>query len=409
MTAGLLVYRLLKSVDNYEVEILLSLALVAGGYALADALKLSAPIAMVVAGILIGNHGRKFAMSPTTIQHLDLFWELVDGVLNAVLFVILGLEVLVLRFNGMHLLAALIAIPVVISARWLSVGLSVVALSRWQPFDRHTVRILTWGGLARWNFGSAGPIAADACTRGRGAGATSGLDRHIPGRGIFDPRARNDAGPADAPLVAFQSAATARRVNCRRTRGRHLFRVGRCTATKGLMQMPEIQTKTTYLEMFEPPTRQTAISSSDFHVQRIDSPSIDYYRQLYRSVGASHYWVDRLVMPDEQLRSILHDERVDVFVLQVAGQTAGYSELDRRAAGEIELAYFGLLPSFIGRGLGKVLLDWTLRGVVASAKSGVGSYLRPRSSGRLADVPERRVSDLRRENHCAIRARRMRF
>jgi CPA1 family monovalent cation:H+ antiporter len=147
LTVGWLVYRLLKSVDNYQVEILLSLALVAGGYALADALQLSGPLAMVVAGLLIGNHGRKFAMSATTIQHIDLFWELVDGVLNAVLFVMLGLEVLVLKLNGKQLIAGLMMIPIVLAARWLSVGLPLAALSRWYPFERRALRILTWGGL----------------------------------------------------------------------------------------------------------------------------------------------------------------------------------------------------------------------------------------------------------------------
>ena len=98
LVVGLLVYRLLKSVDDYQVEILLSLALVAGGYSLAEALHVSGPIAMVVAGLLIGNHGRSFAMSDRTIANLDLFWGLVDEILNAVLFVLIGLEVLVLTY-----------------------------------------------------------------------------------------------------------------------------------------------------------------------------------------------------------------------------------------------------------------------------------------------------------------------
>src|SRR5208337_4480600 len=92
---GLLAYRMLKSVDNYQVEILLSLALVWGGSSLADALHISGPIAMVVAGLLIGNQGRSFAMSKMTTEHLDLFWELVDEGLNAVLFVAIGMELLV--------------------------------------------------------------------------------------------------------------------------------------------------------------------------------------------------------------------------------------------------------------------------------------------------------------------------
>ena len=143
LAAGYLVYRLLKSVDDYQVEVLLSLALVAGGYALADALHLSGPIAMVVAGLLIGNHGRLFAMSETTCQHLDVFWELIDEVLNAVLFVLLGLEVLAVTFTGRYLVAGLLAVPAVLLARFLSAGL----LRRLAPVERGAVRVLTWGGL----------------------------------------------------------------------------------------------------------------------------------------------------------------------------------------------------------------------------------------------------------------------
>jgi CPA1 family monovalent cation:H+ antiporter len=147
LAAGYLVYRLLKSVDDYRLEVLLSLALVAGGSALADALHLSAPIAMVGAGLLVGNHGRSFAMSPTTVEHLDLFWELVDEVLNAVLFVLLGLEVLAIRFTAGYLAAGLLAVPAVLLARLASVGLAVRLLRPWQAAGRGTVRVLTWGGL----------------------------------------------------------------------------------------------------------------------------------------------------------------------------------------------------------------------------------------------------------------------
>jgi CPA1 family monovalent cation:H+ antiporter len=147
LAIGLVVYRLLKTVDDYEVEILLSLALVAGGYALAHALHLSGPIAMVVAGLLIGNHGRSFAMSPTTTEHLDMFWSLVDEILNAVLFVLIGLEVLVLTFSTVYLAAGLLAVIIVLAARWVSVGLPVWILRRWELFEPSMVPILTWGGL----------------------------------------------------------------------------------------------------------------------------------------------------------------------------------------------------------------------------------------------------------------------
>ena len=147
LAAGWITYRLLKSVDNYQVEALLTLALVMGGYDAASALHLSGPIAIVVAGLLIGNHGRRFAMSASTREHLDTFWELVDEILNALLFSLIGLEVLVLTFTRELLFAGLLAIPAILLARWLSVGLPVRVMSRWKRFLPGTVTILTWGGL----------------------------------------------------------------------------------------------------------------------------------------------------------------------------------------------------------------------------------------------------------------------
>lgn len=147
LALGYLAFRMLKTVDNYSVEILVSLAVAAGGYALALALHLSGPIAMVVAGLLIGNHGRTLAMSPKTCEHLDTFWELVDEILNAVLFVLIGLEVIVLVFTGAYLVAGLLIIPVVLLARWISVALPIGLLRRWQTLHPQAVKILTWGGL----------------------------------------------------------------------------------------------------------------------------------------------------------------------------------------------------------------------------------------------------------------------
>jgi CPA1 family monovalent cation:H+ antiporter len=144
---GYVAYRMLKNVDNYSVEILISLALAAGGYALADRIHMSGPIAMVVAGLLIGNHGRAFAMSPKSCEHLDTFWELADEILNAVLFVLIGLEVIVLTFTGRFLLAGILMIPAVLAARWISVGLPIGVARRWQTLHPQAQRILTWGGL----------------------------------------------------------------------------------------------------------------------------------------------------------------------------------------------------------------------------------------------------------------------
>lgn len=147
LAVGLVVFLMLRSVDEYKVEILLTLALVAGGYALADAWHLSGPIAMVVAGLVIGNHGRSFAMSRITTERLDQFWELIDEILNAVLFVLIGLEALALTITTTTLLAGLLVIPIVLAARLISVALPVRALRSRMKFESSTVRILTWGGL----------------------------------------------------------------------------------------------------------------------------------------------------------------------------------------------------------------------------------------------------------------------
>ncbi|VEB38910.1 sodium/hydrogen exchanger [Legionella sainthelensi] len=147
LVTGYITYQMLKSIDNYQVEILISLALVMGGYALGERIHISAPIAMVVAGLLIGNHGRKFAMSNKTREHLDTFWELLDEILNAVLFVLIGLEVLVLTINKLYLLIGIIAIPIVILARWISVAIPLTLMRRQLDFAPHSIKVLTWGGL----------------------------------------------------------------------------------------------------------------------------------------------------------------------------------------------------------------------------------------------------------------------
>jgi CPA1 family monovalent cation:H+ antiporter len=144
---GWMTYRLLKSVDNYRVEVMLTLALVMGGYALAALIHVSGPIAVVVAGLFIGNHGRRLAMSETTRKNLDAFWALIDEILNALLFVLIGMEILVLAFTRNLFFAGLLAIPAILLARWVSVALPVILLGRRKKFIRGTVAIMTWGGL----------------------------------------------------------------------------------------------------------------------------------------------------------------------------------------------------------------------------------------------------------------------
>ncbi len=147
LIAGWMAFQMLKRVDNYQVEVLVTLALAAGGYAIAEHLHISAPIAVVVAGLLVGNPGRVAAMSQTTVEHLDTFWELVDEVLNAVLFVLIGLEVLVISLTGRYLLAGIVIIPLVLAARLVSVGAPVALMRRFRRFTPGVVTILTWAGL----------------------------------------------------------------------------------------------------------------------------------------------------------------------------------------------------------------------------------------------------------------------
>jgi CPA1 family monovalent cation:H+ antiporter len=144
---GAIAYVLIKGVDNYQVEILLSLALVVGGYPLAEALRVSAPMAMVVAGLLIGNPGRAFAMSEATRQRLDDFWELLDEILNSVLFVLIGLLILTVVVTASHVAAGAAAIVVSLLARWATTGLLLAFLRRWAHIAPHSVALMTWGGI----------------------------------------------------------------------------------------------------------------------------------------------------------------------------------------------------------------------------------------------------------------------
>ena len=144
---GGLAYAMLRRVDNYQVEVLITLALVMGGYSLASSLHLSGPIVMVVGGLLIGNHGRRLAMSEKTREHLDTFWELVDEVLNAVLFVLIGLEVLILTSDITSWMAALVMIPLVLLARFVCVAVPVSVMKLRRTFSPNAIKIMTWGGL----------------------------------------------------------------------------------------------------------------------------------------------------------------------------------------------------------------------------------------------------------------------
>ncbi len=147
LALGYVTYRMLKSIDQYHAEVLLTLAAVTGGYSLASHLHVSGPLAMVVAGLMIGNGGRAYAMSDVTRRYIDMFWELIDEILNAVLFVLLGMEVLLIKFSGPLLAAGAVAVVVTLLARALSVGVPVGAGARLFGLPAGSAPVLVWGGL----------------------------------------------------------------------------------------------------------------------------------------------------------------------------------------------------------------------------------------------------------------------
>jgi len=147
LVAGGLVHYLMRQIDEHVVEIMLTLALVSVTYAVASKLHVSGLIAVVVAGLLIGNIGTEKAMSPKTEGHLHSFWTLIDEILNAILFLLIGMEVVVISFNTDHLIAGIIAIPLVVLARFISVGSAITVLKPFRDFTRGAIPVLTWGGL----------------------------------------------------------------------------------------------------------------------------------------------------------------------------------------------------------------------------------------------------------------------
>jgi len=144
---GYLTYRLIRMVDSYRVEVMMTLAVAMGGYVLADELHLSAPLEVVAAGLMVSGKARRFAMSSATCDHLESFWEMLDDIMNVVLFLLLGLQLLVLPLSLSLLTAGLIAIPVVLFARLASVTAVVRTLAVCRQRVTGNVMVLTWGGL----------------------------------------------------------------------------------------------------------------------------------------------------------------------------------------------------------------------------------------------------------------------
>ncbi|HDH53417.1 MAG TPA: sodium:proton antiporter, partial [Nitrospirae bacterium] len=144
---GYVAYMALKSIDNYQIEVLITLALVMSTYSAASMLHMSGPIAEVVAGLFVGNRGKRFAMSTTTIDHVEKFWSLLDDILNAVLFLLIGLEVFAIQLRFTYLISGLLLIPTVIAVRFISVSIPISILRFKKEFSKGVIRILTWSGL----------------------------------------------------------------------------------------------------------------------------------------------------------------------------------------------------------------------------------------------------------------------
>ncbi len=145
---GWVTYKLMKSIDDYDIEVIITLATVMGGTILAHHFHLSAPLAMVTAGLIVGNDTvRGTAMSETTEHYVDKFWELIDILLNAVLFVLIGMEMLVLVVEGSYVVAGLLAIPIVLASRYVSLLLPIKLFEKKLDFVPNTNLIMTWGGL----------------------------------------------------------------------------------------------------------------------------------------------------------------------------------------------------------------------------------------------------------------------
>lgn len=147
LVLGAILYYLIKSIDSYQEEVLLTLAGVIGGYALASYWHLSGPLAMVMMGLMLGNRGRALAMSDQTRHYVDLFWELIDEILNAILFVLIGLEIVMIAYSSNLFIAGGLTIIIALLARFIVVGMTTKTFSRQLDLPSGAWKVLTWGGL----------------------------------------------------------------------------------------------------------------------------------------------------------------------------------------------------------------------------------------------------------------------
>ncbi len=147
ITLGWLTFRVMRRIDDYSLEVLITLGLAFGGYELAVYLTVSAPIMAVCAGLLIGDVGTKYGMSEETRRYVDAFWKLIEEILNAVLFLMIGVEVFAIAFDANYLLAGFAAIALALVARLAAVAVPVLMLKPFRRFSRGVIPIMTWGGL----------------------------------------------------------------------------------------------------------------------------------------------------------------------------------------------------------------------------------------------------------------------
>ncbi|MEM7069623.1 MAG: sodium:proton antiporter [Pseudomonadota bacterium] len=147
LVTGWVAYRAMATMDEYTLEILISLGIVAATYAIALRLHLSGPIAVVITGLLMGNRGVRVGMSDKTAEHLFSFWHLVDEILNSVLFLLIGLEILIVAIDPSFGWIVLATIPLVLFARLCAVSFPIIVLSRVRAFSQGAIPVLTWGGL----------------------------------------------------------------------------------------------------------------------------------------------------------------------------------------------------------------------------------------------------------------------
>lgn len=147
ITLGWLTFRVMRQIDDYALEVLITLGLAFGGYELAVYLHVSAPIMAVCAGLLIGDVGAKYGMSDETRQYVDAFWMLIDEILNAVLFLLIGIEVFAIVFEFQYLTAGVAAIALALVARLTAVAVPVLILRPFREFSSGVIPIMTWGGL----------------------------------------------------------------------------------------------------------------------------------------------------------------------------------------------------------------------------------------------------------------------